>query len=97
VGIGGSIFLIAVGAILTFAVHIDAGWLNLQVVGWVLMLAGAFGLILTLYFWNSRRRQVVKPLPPVDDPRIVEEHHRVTARHSDLARHGDLDSDYSDY
>jgi hypothetical protein len=88
VGIGGSIFLIAVGAILTFAVHINTGWLDLRVVGWVLMLAGIFGLILTLYFWNSRRRRVVKPLPPLEDPRIVEEHHRVTAR--------PVDTDYSD-
>jgi hypothetical protein len=35
------------------------GWLDLRVVGWVLMLAGFVGLILTIWFWNSRRRQVV--------------------------------------
>ena len=36
-GIGGSIFLIALGAILAFAVEADLGWLDLSVVGWVLM------------------------------------------------------------
>jgi protein-S-isoprenylcysteine O-methyltransferase Ste14 len=58
-GIGGSIFLIAVGAIIAFGVHVQLGWLDLRVVGWVLMLAGVVGLILTLWFWNSRRRRVV--------------------------------------
>ena len=43
-GIGGSIFLIAVGAILAFAVHVSVGWLSLNVVGYVLMLAGLVGL-----------------------------------------------------
>jgi Domain of unknown function (DUF6458) len=58
-GIGGSIFLLAVGAILTFAVHGSLGIVDIQVVGWVLMAAGVLGLILTTYFWNSRRRRVV--------------------------------------
>ena len=41
VGIGGSIFLIAVGAILAFAVHASLGFVSIQVVGWVLMVAGS--------------------------------------------------------
>lgn len=56
-GIGGSIFLIALGAIIAFGVHASIGWLDLSVVGWVLMLAGAAGMVLTLWFWNSRRRR----------------------------------------
>jgi hypothetical protein len=59
VGIGGSIFLIAVGAIFTFALDANVGWLDLDVVGVVLMLAGVAGLILTLWFWQSRRRTTV--------------------------------------
>ena len=59
VGIGGSIFLIAVGAILAFAVHASLGFVSIQVVGWVLMVAGAVGLILTLFLWSNRRRTVV--------------------------------------
>ncbi|MEG3632850.1 DUF6458 family protein [Verrucosispora sp. WMMA2044] len=86
-GIGGSIFLIALGAIFAFAVEADLGWLNLSVVGWVLMLAGVAGLIVTLYFWNSRRRAVVAPVReervvaeravPVRDDRVVQEYREV--------------------
>ncbi|MEU7931764.1 DUF6458 family protein [Micromonospora echinofusca] len=86
-GFGGSIFLIALGAIFAFAVEADLGWLNLAVVGWVLMLAGVAGLLLTLYFWNSRRRAVVAPVRgervvaeqvvPVQDDRVVEEYREV--------------------
>jgi hypothetical protein len=76
VGIGGSIFLIAVGAILAFAVKASLGFVSIQVVGWVLMAAGVVGLILTLWFWNSRRRTVVTsrqvPLPE-QRQRVVEE------------------------
>ncbi|QOC94627.1 DUF6458 family protein [Micromonospora craniellae] len=86
-GIGGSIFLIALGAIFAFAVEAEIGWLNLSVVGWVLMLAGVAGLIVTLYFWNSRRRPVVAPVReervvaerplPVQDNRVVQEYREV--------------------
>ena len=76
-GIGGSIFLIALGAILAFAVHVSVGWLSLNVVGYVLMIAGVVGLLLTIWFWSNRRRTVVTP-PPAD-PRdsIVDEQRRV--------------------
>jgi hypothetical protein len=63
-GIGGSILLIVVGAILTFGVkNQDLGPLNLHIIGWILQLAGLLGLILTLYFWNSRRTRVVAAPP----------------------------------
>ncbi|TMM40269.1 MAG: hypothetical protein E6F99_04780 [Actinobacteria bacterium] len=76
-GIGGSIFLIAVGAILAFAVHVSVGWLSLNVVGYVLMLAGVVGLLLTLWFWSNRRRTVVAR-PNVDTAdRVVDEKRRV--------------------
>ncbi|MFG2061757.1 DUF6458 family protein [Micromonospora sp. NPDC048871] len=86
-GIGGSIFLIALGAIFAFAVEADLGWLNLSVVGWVLMLTGVAGLLVTLYFWNSRRRAVVAPVRqervvadrvvPVQEDRVVQEYREV--------------------
>ena len=76
-GIGGSIFLIALGAILAFAVHVSVGWLSLNVVGYVLMLAGLVGLILTLWFWSNRRRRVVTTPVPVARDRLVEERRRV--------------------
>ena len=75
-GIGGSIFLIALGAILAFAVEANLGWLDINVVGWVLMIAGFAGLVLTLWFWQSRRRTtVVQPserIVPVQTERIEE-------------------------
>jgi uncharacterized membrane protein YbhN (UPF0104 family) len=56
-GIGGGIFLIALGAIVTFAIHVDVGWIDLQVVGWVIMMAGATILAFTIWFWQDRRRR----------------------------------------
>jgi hypothetical protein len=55
-GIGASIFLIAIGAIVAFGVNYQLSWLDLSVVGWVLMLSGITGLVLTFYFWNRRRQ-----------------------------------------
>jgi hypothetical protein len=87
VGIGGSIFLIALGAIFAFAVNVSLGWLDLQVVGWVMMIAGVFGLILTMWFWQSRRRTVVtrSTAPPVrpGEDRVVEEQYRTDVRPTD--------------
>jgi hypothetical protein len=53
-GIGAGIFLIVVGAILTFAVDATLAGLDLNVVGWILMLAGAAGLIIFFYLWHRR-------------------------------------------
>ena len=62
-GIGGSIFLLALGAILAFAVNADISGLDINVVGWVLILAGLVGMALTLWVWNSRRRRIVAAPP----------------------------------
>jgi hypothetical protein len=58
-GIGGSIFLIALGAILAFAVNAHISGIDINVVGYVLMLAGLVGLLITLWYWNSRRRSTI--------------------------------------
>jgi hypothetical protein len=63
-GVGVSLFLIAIGAILAFAVERAVDGLNIEVVGWILMGVGALGLLLSLLFWSTwggfnRRRQVV--------------------------------------
>lgn len=52
-GIGVSVFLLAVGAILTFAVEASTDGLNLDTVGIILMVAGALGLLCSLLFWSS--------------------------------------------
>jgi hypothetical protein len=60
VGIGASIFLIAAGAILAFALDVQLGGVDLDVIGWILMVAGVLGLIMTALIWG-RRREVVAP------------------------------------
>jgi hypothetical protein len=55
VGIGVSIFLVAVGAILTFALEADAEGINLDTVGIILMIVGIVGLFLTMVGWGSWR------------------------------------------
>jgi hypothetical protein len=52
-GLGTSIFLIAVGAILAFAVDATVQGLNIVTVGWILMGVGALGLLLSLAYWDS--------------------------------------------
>jgi hypothetical protein len=52
-GLGTSIFLIAVGAILNFAVNWHTNGIDIKTVGAILMIVGAIGLVLSLIFWNS--------------------------------------------
>ncbi len=72
--IGASIFLLVIGAILTFAVNVSTEGFNINTVGIILMVAGVIGLLLSLLFWSSfspyRRRRVVDSYP---DERVVEE------------------------
>ncbi|HSK15467.1 MAG TPA: DUF6458 family protein [Gaiellaceae bacterium] len=49
-GFGGSLFLIAVGAILRYAITWESDTVDIDVVGLILMLAGAVTLILTVFF-----------------------------------------------
>ena len=53
-GIGVSIFLLAVGAILTFAVEASVSGLDIKVVGIILMICGAIGLLLTMLVFGRR-------------------------------------------
>ena len=57
--IGGSIFLIALGAILTFAVDADVSGVDIDVIGVILMLAGAIGLLVSLLYFAPRRRRTI--------------------------------------
>jgi hypothetical protein len=52
-GIGVSIFLIAVGAILAFAVTAEVSGLDISTVGWILMIVGGLGLVLSIVFWST--------------------------------------------
>lgn len=63
---GSSIFLIALGAILTFAVDAEVSGLDISVVGVILMIAGAIGILVSL-LWLDRATS------PRGERRIVEE------------------------
>ena len=76
-GLGVSLFLIAVGAILTFAVNAEVSGVDINVIGWILMGIGAAGLLLSLLFWSSwggpgywgrRRETYVEEGPPAGPP-----------------------------
>jgi hypothetical protein len=51
-GIGVSIFLLALGAILAFAVDVQTSGLDLNTVGVILMIVGAIGLATSFLFWD---------------------------------------------
>jgi hypothetical protein len=58
--LGTAIVLLALGAILTFALNVDVSGIDLQVVGWILMIAGALGIVLELAVWGPRQRRVTR-------------------------------------
>ena len=85
-GFGVSIFLLAVGAILAFAVDVQASGIDINTVGVILMLVGAIGLLASMFFWDrmgfgggySRRDVVVRDEVPagrrvVRERRVVED------------------------
>ena len=74
--ISASLFLIAVGAILNFAVTRQLSGVNVNTVGVVLMVVGIIGLVLSLLFMTTRRRTdvvhhgtgttYIEPVDPTD-------------------------------
>lgn len=68
--IGTSLFLIAVGAILKWAVTASVAGVNLQTVGVILIVIGLAGLVLGLGMWISARDDVRRrgAAPPPPDP-----------------------------
>jgi hypothetical protein len=80
-GIGTSLFLVAVGAILAFAVHVsNTHGFDINTIGWILMVVGAAGALLSLAFWSSwggvgmyRRQRTITQRPGhtiVEDDRL---------------------------
>ena len=62
-GIGSSIALLAVGAILAFAVDVQIGGVNFTVVGYILMACGLLGLLFTALIYGRRDRTVIRERP----------------------------------
>jgi hypothetical protein len=71
-GIGVGLFLIAGGAILTFAVNVTTSGFNLNTIGIILMAVGAVGVIVELAVFAPRRRTVVAAAPATSRT-VVEE------------------------
>jgi beta-lactamase regulating signal transducer with metallopeptidase domain len=72
-GLGTSIFLIALGAILKFAVTATVSGISIATVGTILMIVGIIGLVISLfYLMSADRRGVVVGHEPVARERVVE-------------------------
>ena len=67
-GIGISVFLIALGAVLSFAVNLTVSGLDLDTIGVILMVVGAIGLVASLIIWGGWSRRG----PMVDDGYVEE-------------------------
>jgi hypothetical protein len=75
-GIGASVFLIALGLIFALAVDVSVSGVDLQLVGWILVLAGCIGLVTSFVVVGSRRRRVttvMDPPPVAGAGRVVDE------------------------
>ena len=71
-GLGVGILLAAVGAVLAFAVNATVSGVNIHAVGWILLIVGIVGILLSMIFWSSwagpgyfsRRRTYIDEGPP---------------------------------
>ena len=52
-GLGVGIFLAAAGAILAFAVTDNVSGVNIHTIGWILLIVGVVGILLSLVFWSA--------------------------------------------
>ena len=71
-GLGVSLILIAVGAVLAWAVNVTTSGVDVNTVGVILLIVGAVGVLLSMIFWStwagpgyfsSRRRTIVEECP----------------------------------
>jgi Domain of unknown function (DUF6458) len=61
--LGASLFLVAVGAILHFAVTAEVSGIDIQIVGTILMVVGVLGFAISLALWIAARKSG-RPAPP---------------------------------
>src|SRR3954465_3237301 len=58
-GIGTALAFIALGALLAFATHFHVSGIDIQMIGWILIIVGIAMLIITLAYTRPRRRRQV--------------------------------------
>ena len=72
-GLGVSLLLIAAGAILAFAVNATVSGVDITTIGWILLIVGIVGAVLSMIFlsswagpgyWSGRRRGGYADEPP---------------------------------
>lgn len=76
--LGLGIVLFAIGAILAFALNLTVSWINLQLVGYILMVAGAVVIIIGIILLARRRRSVTTShtsVDPATGDRVVRQEH----------------------
>ena len=73
-GTGVSVFMLAAGAVLTFAINASVPNANLDLIGVILMIAGGIGLLVSLAFASSRREDMYV------EQRVIDRRHSHKAR-----------------
>jgi hypothetical protein len=71
-GLGVGMLLAAAGAVLAFAVNATVSGVDIHAVGWILLIVGIVGILLSMIFWSSwagpgyfnRRRTYIEEGPP---------------------------------
>lgn len=71
--IGVSIFLITLGAILTFAVHVSTEGFDINTIGVILLVVGSIWLLLSLILLANRRTAAARSSAMVEERRIYDE------------------------
>jgi hypothetical protein len=74
-GLGVGLILAAVGAVLAFAVNATVSGVDIHTIGWILLIVGIVGILLSLIFWSSwagpgyfNRRRTVYDEGPAGPP-----------------------------
>ena len=80
-GLGVGIILSAVGAVLIWGVNASSSAVNIHTIGWILLIVGIVGIVLSMIFWSSwagpgylgGRRGAVDDAAPVRRRTVIEE------------------------
>jgi hypothetical protein len=78
--IGSGIALVVIGAILSFALRIQTGWVNLQLIGYILMAAGVVVFVIGLVYMLRRRQSTTTVQSGLDGSgrRVTQQHTSTT-------------------
>jgi Domain of unknown function (DUF6458) len=84
-GIGSGIFLFVVGAILAFAINVQVDWANLDMIGYLLMGAGAVVFLVSLVLVMRKRSstETVRQVDSAGGERVTQRENRSTDNTTD--------------